>query len=652
MIVLTIFLFFCTLNHESKKVENSEEAGVFKIENQYLKLDYDPVQNTFRIENRSNGRVYQTESVDSYQTIAVKKTSSTEMEITQSYHKDYGGFVLVYEITLENKRIKGVMKAAKDAILPKPVPFPGAFYGEEEKQFFVIPYAEGIYVPADEECAFGDFEMWGHKSTMPFVGMTDSETGIMITSDTPSDTAIAFVKALYLNTGNYLMQLVHYPAKGKFEYDRIFYIDIIENDGYNEMADKFRKHLEYSQKNKKTEEPDVLITLKDKSKRNKNVGKLIGAVDFWLGPLSMKSMAMIDDLMANGIKKVILNFQYGWNVYEDEKRPLVVKYAADKGLLPSRYDNYSDVFEQNAKNISPRYRTEGFAEGVIVSGNGGFQEGYASYYKGQLVQGYRLNTAYSVKDVDSYLKKDLIENNYLGRFIDVAVSCRLYEDYSASHPMLRNEDMRNRVDLLKKISTQYGMITGTEETAWWAVPVSHYSEGTMTIAAAEGAGEDWSTPIENPGKLYTDYTVNPSARIPLKSLVYHDCHVSCWYTGDSMSKVMRYWKTKELLTILYGAMNLAFPCNEDFWEKYKDKYLRSIKVTGWVFEKVGYEKMESHEYISNDRFVQKTRFSNGTTIVVNFSDTSFQYGKTTIPAEDFILMSGKRIYTSDWITRK
>lgn len=647
--IFAILLLFSVLAYDGGTAGNPEEAAVFHIENEFIKLAYDPVQNTFRIENRTNGRVYLTEPVDSCQTIGVKEISSTVMEISQKYSSDYEGLALVSEITLENKRIKCVMKAAEDAALPKPVPFPGAFFGEETRQYFAIPYAEGIYVPANKEVSFGDFEMWGHKATMPFVGMTNSETGIMITSDTPADTAIKFTKAACSNTDNYLMQLVHYPVKGRFEYDRIFYIDIIDHDGYNEMAKKFRKQLESRQKNKKAGEPDVLITLKDKLEKNKNVNKLIGAVDFWLGPQNMKSTAIINDLTANGIKKAIINFPYGWVVYEDEKSPLVVNYAAVMGLISSRYDNYSDIFEANARNISPRYRTDGVNERSIITENGSFQKGFTSYYKGQPVQGYRLNTGFSVQDVDSYLKKDLKENNYLGRFVDVAVSCELYEDYSKNHPMLRKEDLLNRYNLLKKVNSQYGMITGTEDTSWWSVPVSHYSEGPMTIVAAEGAGGDWSTPVDDPGRLYVDYTVNPSVRIPLKSLVYHDCHISGWYTGDGLSKVMKYWKTKELLTVLYGAMSLVYPCDDEFWAKYKDQYLRSMKVTGWVFGKVGYAKMENHEFVTSDGMVQKTQFSNETEIIVNFSGTAFLYGNTTVPAEDFIFISGKKVYTSDEI---
>ena len=648
-IILPVLLFLFTLSHESRPAGSLTGDGPFRIGNKYVKLEYDPVQNTFKMKNLRSGRDYFTESVTGCVTTGIRLIGSNGMEITQSYDAKYGGLVLVSDVTLEDDRIKVVMKAGKDVPLSEPIPFPGAFCGEEERQYFAIPYAEGICVSADEKCDFGEFEMWGHKSTMPFVGMTDLKTGIMITSDTPCDTSVAFVKAASPGRANYLMRLEHYPAKEKFEYDRIFYIDFIENDGYNEMAKKFRKHLENKQRYKTAGEPDVLVTLRDKLKDNPGVERLIGAVDFWLGPQSMKRTSVIDDLISHGVDKALINFQYGWKIYDDEKRPLVVKYAADRGLLPSRYDNYADIFEPDVLNISPRFRTEGFLEGVIIKGDGGFQEGYGSYYKGRYVQGYRLNTGFSERDVDSYLQQDLSENSYMGRFVDVSVSCRLYEDYSQSHPMRRTEDMLNRVGLLKKISSRYGMITGTEETAWWAVPVTHYSEGTLTIAPVEGAGDGWTAPTDQPGSLYEAYTVNPYVRIPLKSLVYHDCHVSGWYTGDSMSRVMKYWKTKDLITVLYGAMGLAFPDSDENWERYREEYLRSIIITGWVFEKVGYEKMERHEFISSDRLVQRTTFSNGVTVTVNFSDSPYKDSDTTIPPSDFIVRDGGKVYTSEWI---
>ena len=651
LIVPVLLLLFLNKEPLASNYSNKND-GVFIIENRHMLLRYDPELNSFEICNKRNGRVYRTEPSYGFITSEVVVNRGIKMEILFKTNDEYGGFSAVSEIELSGGSIKGTIKAEQHAPLKKPLAFPGAFSGEEEKQYLVVPYAEGLYIPANRKFELGSLEMWSHKSTMPFTGMTDSETGIMVTSASPCDTAIEFVRPATGYTGNYLMQLVHYPVKGSFGYDRTFYIDLVQKDGYNEMADIFRNYLDNRQASAGPLEDKVPVTLKEKLKANRNVDKLVGAVDFWLGPMDMKDTVIIDDLTLNGVKKALINFQYGWKVFDNEKRPLVIQYAAEKGFLPGRYDCYSDIFDTNSQYISPRIRTEGFQERVIIRKDGGFQEGYKNYYNNQPVQGYRMNTEFSVQDVDAYLEADLKENNYLSRFVDVIASCMLYEDYSKCHPMTRSQDLKYRYDLLNKISSRYGMITGTEEMAWWTVPVSHYSEGTMTIVPPTGAGDAWSTPIENPGELYEKYTVNPAVRIPLKSLVYHDCHVSGWYTGDGVSKIMDYWRTKDLLTALYGAMNLVFPCDRDFWEQYKHKYLWSIKVTGWVFEKTGYEKMERHDFLTADGLVQKTEFSNGVKIIANFSDKAYKYGNRSIPADNFILIDRKSAYTSDQIYRQ
>lgn len=622
-----------------------------RLFNKYIELRFEPDNNSFTIENLCNGRKYTTSGQSFYKALNIKKTSNIEMEIIHKYDSDHGYIELLIRIILEKKSVKFIVVGDKHAALPKPIIYPGAIEGSEEEQFFAIPYAEGIYVPAAEKCDFGEFELWGHKSTMPFTGMTDRRTGtgIMITSHTPWDTGIAFTPPD--SDENYRMQLVHYPSMGLFGYDRTFYLDVIDKNGYVEMTQHFRQQLEKAEKNRKPGEPHVLVTLAQKRRANSNTEKLAGAVDFWLGSEDMKTIGVVDDLIKNGISRVLLNFQYGWKVHDNEKRPAVVKYAADNGMIASRYDNYSDIFNSQAAAISKRFRTDGFKDRVIIKKNGGYQEGYTTYYNGRMIQGYRLNSSFLSEDAEKYLEEDLSENSYSGRFIDVAVSCRLYEDYSPRHPMTRKEDMLNRCSLLDTISGRYGMVTGTEETAWWAIPYTHYSEGTMTISAPEGAGENWSTPVDDPGDLYESYTVNQPVRIPLKSLVYHDCHISGWYTGDGFSKVMKDWRTKELLTVLYGAMPLVFPDSYESWSRYKGQYLNSIKVTSWVSEQVYGAKMESHSFVSEDGMVQETRFSNGIRIIVNFSDAAFNYNRINIPAEKFILIRKNHIYMYDWIIK-
>jgi hypothetical protein len=645
-LILSSAYFQSGLYGESK---NTSESNEYNIENRYLEVIFDSQDNHFTILNKLNGLRYKTGSLSCLSTTDVVVYGSTGIVIIMEYNSKDERFRVKANITIEDDRIKGVLRASQNASFDEAFAFPGPIYAPEKKQYFVMPYAEGILIPADEECPFGDFQMWGHKSTMPFMGVTNMKSGVMISSDTPCDTSVVFTKPTGSNEKNKMMTLYHSPSKGRFGYDRVFFMDFIENDGYNEMADVYRKHLESEQGIMK--DTDILVTFKEKIEKNPNIEKLAGAVDFWLGASEMKERWIVDELKSNGINKALINFQYGWNIYEHEKRPEIVQYVLQNGMIPSRYDNYSCVFEIGAKILNPRFRTEGFDEHVIVKHNGELQEGYDVPYKGYKVRGYRLNTGYSYETADVYVGNDLKENSYLGRFVDVMLSSSLYEDYSPRHPMTRTEDMNLRYNTLELIRSKYNQVIGTEETTLWAAGVSDYSEGTMSIVQPPGSGDDWTTPITHPGELYIKYTVNPAVRIPLKSLVYHDCHISGWYTGDSISKVPEYWKTKELLTILYGAMNLVFPQSAQYLSENKEKFLWSIKACGRVFEKVAFEAMEKHDFLTEDRLVQSTLFSNGLKIYANFSDKSFLVNGNELGANDFLVEYDSDYYTSDMIVQ-
>ena len=66
-----------------------------------------------------------------------------------------------------------------------------------------------------------------------------------------------------------------------------------------------------------------------------------------------------------------------------------------------------------------------------------------------------------------------------------------------------------------------------------------------------------------------------------------------------------------------GAKNMIGTAD---WEKVKDRYLRTYRdVCGW-HEKIGFDEMLQHGFLSDDRLVQQSRFSSGWTVVVNFSD--------------------------------
>ena len=58
------------------------------------------------------------------------------------------------------------------------------------------------------------------------------------------------------------------------------------------------------------------------------------------------------------------------------------------------------------------------------------------------------------------------------------------------------------------------------------------------------------------------------------------------------------------------------------WAKVRARYLQTYRnVCGW-HEKIGFDEMVAHRFLTDDRLIQETRFSSGRAVVVNFSDSA------------------------------
>lgn len=496
--------------------------------------------------------------------------------------------------------------------------------------FFVIPYAEGMLLPTDEEFPFNEFYLWGYKATMPFVGFTDLRQGMMIISEDPWDTSVDFEKP---NQGsNHHLQIRMWPERGSFSQPRKLLVATIADDGYVTMAGIYRNYRDSAER---------VQTLRDKAKNNQNTEKLTGACDFWLLN-ELRDKDFIDRLMEAGISKAVFSFYESWYIYEHAKAPELIRYAENLGFLTGRYDIDTDVWNpQDIPVHLPHIRTDAYPEDVVMTSGGAMKKNFTRYLGGKPVDGYTVCSTAFWKYGKDRIDADLAENSYNTRFFDAIISIALTECYSPQHPMSRREDMQNRKTYLKTVRERYGLIMGTEDIRDYAVNLVDYNEGVLTLVAAENASYSWLEPVENPGSNYESYNMDAARRIPLFQLVYHDSLASTWYTGDSVSKVPAYWKKKDLFTVLYGAMPLIMPKNLQHWKEREEDFLSSIHLAGAFFECVGAEKMVSHKFVSSDRLVQKTVFSNGWEVVGNFSEKNIRHGKYTLPPNGFYATNGE-----------
>lgn len=536
--------------------------------------------------------------------------TETETQLMLVYHfEDASDVGLVIRMEDEDLHLTFKMLRNEET---EGIDFPGGI-PTQPGEWLVLPLASGVIVPVEDVDLWG-FSFFTWKSSMNFLGVLDAaqETGFLLRMEESWSSEVYFEDS---GSGKPItIHPVHLPEKGQFAQMRHMTLSFIDKGGYISMAQKQREYAE---------QVGVVKTLTEKIEENPNVEKLIGAVDFYLG---CGNPWVIEELPLYGIDKALINFHGTYYVSEEDQCPAEIQVANKLGFLTGRYEILTDVWNPDEMNEA-WVRNEGYPEDVIVTSDGKLQEGWL--YKedglfGKEFQGYYTSSATHFDHGLPRVAADLDQNPYTARFLDVELASSLFEDYSELHPATREEDMYYRMQALSLFANGFDLVTGSEEFREWAVPFHQYSEGTMTIVPAENAGYDWQTPITAVSDDYIDFNISPQYRIPLQQLVYHDSHVTTWYTGDGATKVPSVWDDKDLFNALYGSMPLFFPPDMAYWEENRMRFIDSYHIGSLVFRETGTVKMVDHRILTEDRLVQETEFENGWVVTANFRDIPFE----------------------------
>lgn len=595
----------------------------YSLENSLLRVDVLAPGLALQVKDKQNGIVYQCAPVNGLLPTGVDsgKISLTFFCTNLSDHLD-----MTVRMRLDQDYLSIQLAADSTKQFSTPLIFPGPCTSRPT-DYLIIPRGTGYIQPVSEEYPFWDFTMYSWKSTMSFVGVTDLHSGYMLVSDNPWDTRIEFPRL-----HSYVApQMVHMPVKDHFS-ERTFYFVPIRNNGYVEMCQWYRGHVQ---------DLGYLKSWSVKIRDNAYVDRLRGAVDFWLLDERMQTRAFIDSLLLYGLDRAIISLSAGWYATKDKHE--LIDYINANNLLSSRYDIYTDVWPADHPEY-PWYRTQGYPQDVIVDQDGSLRKGWLAYLDGNVpFQGYYACSQTHEPYADTWIGNELATQHYNGRFIDVELASALTECYSPDHPCTRQQDAQFRTRLLEKVKTGFNLVTGSEEAHDWAFPTVDYGEGAMTMRPQDNAGYDWANPVTDPEPDYEKYNISPLVRLPLHGLVYHDVHVATWYTGDGQSKVPRFWEAKDLWNILYASMPLFAPPSMEYWQKNKEKYLTSYFLVCSVFRECGFSSMTHHQFLDADHQVQQTDFANGWQVVANFSAAPYSWQQIKLAPNGFHAGNGQDV---------
>jgi Glycosyl hydrolases related to GH101 family, GH129/Carbohydrate binding domain len=487
-----------------------------------------------------------------------------------------------------------------------PVGVPGTL-ATRSGQALVIPMNEGIRFPVEDKTlnhwsliAYG-----GHGLCMPWNGVYNpkSGSGLIEIIETPNDADV-----FYTDEGGLLSFQPRWEAtRQTFGYTRKVRISLIDQGGYVAMAKRYRS---YAQKH------GLFKTLKAKRAENPNVDRLIGAVNVW--NWDMDKVSLCSELKRLGFDHVL---------WSGDGNAQQIQAITQFGYLPGRYDIYQDVWDP--KNSLSWQNTEGWPHDLVLEPSGEWMKGWSHPDKqsdGSIkwYQGGVISSGAGLQRAKRKIPLDLAKIPYQARFIDTTTAAPFREDYNPLHPLSRSDDRANKMALLDFCSKDMKLVTGTETGIDPSVPFVHYYEGMMSLGPFRLPDSGtFMMEYRKPTPEFLKYQVGPEFRLPIWELVYHDCTVAQWYWGDASNKVPEVWDQRDLLNILYGTPPLLM-FDKERWAHDKQRMRQTYQnVCRWV-RKIGYDEMLSHTDVTPDHLVQRTTWSSGRNVTVNFGSKPYQ----------------------------
>jgi hypothetical protein len=479
----------------------------------------------------------------------------------------------------------------------------------------VADYTNGHLVPLDMN-PFPRRWFSASRLDMPWVGLCDLEEGFgyMLLIETSDD---AHVEMRSIKVGDRELsapRVIWSASQRQFRYPRRLMYHFAGSGGYVALAKRYRE-VARSQ--------GLIVPLSDKVKSNPNVARLLGAPDIW----GNASLAFARAAKEAGVEKMLI---------QGRTSPADMKAVNDLGYLTSEYDNYTDVRPaESEEGIDAQHDL--IPDSVVLKADGERMKAWLTFDK--KVQYMKRCPALWVRTAKRVVPNVLGKYPYLGRFVDVTTAEGLYECYDAKHPLSHTDKRQCGSDLLSYVRSQ-NLVVGGEHGIWWAVPHLDYVEGMMSGGSyAWPAGhlirpKSKDQQFDNPwggsyGKWdeYERWGIGHAYRVPLWELVFHDCVITTWYWGDSSDFLLdadpEVTAKKDAFNILYGTVPIMWANQHGAWQKSRETFLKTYRNTCKLHEVIAGTEMLTHEFVTPDRAVQRTRFSDGTQVIVNFGDTPY-----------------------------
>lgn len=500
----------------------------------------------------------------------------------------------------------------------------------------VADYCDGHLYPLDEN-PFPRTWFSGDRLDMPWFGLCDLQKGFGCCAilETSND-SILHMDPRMVDTRKVYAPVVRWIAsKGQIRYPRCLLLRFVPRGGYVALAQAYRDYAKAH---------GLVVPFTAKVKRNPNIRRLFGAVDVW----GNATLQFANEAKSLGVNRMLIH---------GRSTPAEMRAINAIGYLTSEYDNYTDIMPTEPGK-KPDSSHGSIPADVVMHSDGQRMKAWLTYDK--KIQYMKRCPTRWVSAASLVVPKVLRSWPFLGRFVDVTTAEGLYECYDPAHPLNRSDKRHMGEQLLAYMRSQK-LVVGGEHGIWWGVPHQDYIEGMMSgnrfgwpaghLIHPKNRSEKFSGPYgTDTWDVYDRWSIGHEWRAPLWELVFHDCVVPTWYWGDSNDYLLdaapEYTAKKDAFNILYGTMPMLWADSGGSWVRARDLFLRTCRNTSKVHAAIAEARMLSHEFVTPDHAVQRTRFSDGTTAIVNFGAEPRKVslgGRTHLLPQNGFAVKGPRV---------
>lgn len=494
-----------------------------------------------------------------------------------------------------------------------------AFGAAEGDGYTVLPKMQGALIPAryaKDVPLFNEGMMMTRDAYMPWYGQIRQGAGYMTILETYSDAAYEWS---HTPGGDTLLAPKWLPCLGMGAYRRRVVFTFFGQADYNDLCKRYRRYVI---------EHGRLVTLREKMLRNPRVEGLIGTPIFHTDGYKRldetcsfydhehpeknetvvpfaETEKRLQRFKERGVERLYMHLD-GWgHAGYDSEHPDIfppaevcggvegMRHLADTciglGYLFGVHDQYRDYYH-NARTYN---------DDQAVMDEDGNIEGHAIWCGGPQSILCQQLAPYYVRRNYTLLEEAGVRIQ--GSYLDVYAVVEMDECFHPQHRMTRQESEQRRREALDILRSR-GIIVSSEETTDCILPAMDLCHHSPYPTYSMGSNDGEAIGIS----------------VPLFNLVYHDCIVEPW-ASPSTRKGGWGLPGKD-----WGYLHALLNGGTTYYSPYmpEEDLARGRELMA-LHEKVATAEMVRHEFVDGDLRRQRTTFSDGTVVEVDFDRETY-----------------------------